>query len=97
MTQVDPGVVLAAYGNCSHAVAFVELILDTPPSPAEETSIAMMRRVHPPLRIDEVVNLVQGAIQEEIDLGSVGNYAVALDESHLPEFTTYMMGKMGYV
>lgn len=91
---------LDAYPAIHQAICYVELIicgdgLDqeilAEREPHERTCWDIMMNAVPPASLDEVVTLIRGAMAQETE----GKIPQALEQTHHPQFLTYIRGKMG--
>jgi hypothetical protein len=91
---------LNAYPQVPHAVAWVELFLCDAGDPEDPTfgevsswQMMMDAKWSP----EEVLATIKRALAEEIEEENKGKYREALAEMDLPQFRTYLLGKMGLV
>jgi len=97
MATVSPAKkLLDAYPTCSVAVAWCEMfVFDEFAGDVNDTNEAEVRDLFRRGGIDAILTMVRGTMQECIDEGDPGNHVQALEETHVPEFKTYLAGRFG--
>lgn len=85
---------LAAYQPCRIAVAFTELIICRD-DPGRQTSWDLMMSAKTPLSLDEVIEMIQGVMEEEAEETGACRAEEAYEQSKHPMYRTYIAAKMG--
>jgi hypothetical protein len=86
------------YPNCVHAIAWTELIICSPVQDGgdPEPTWDMMMRAVPPIRPEEIVELLKDAAADSDPESMPMRDQIVAQMSH-PEFLTYVKGKAGCV